>query len=314
VNANAVRPDLAVLTGAIDLYVHSNPDLIARRGDDFELAEECRAAGLTAAVHRNHYGPTAERSRVVRGQTGFLLLGAILLNGPVGGVNPAAVDLALKMGAVWIGFPTVGAEAYRARLDEFPAGYRQIYGFGRGDLTLTDSQGRLLPVVEEVLDLAVAADAVVNTGYAAFPECLALARAAAARGAGKVVVTNALSTMRLTIDQIDQLMEVSGTFLEVTAHSFHPSLTSHGRAGSAEGDDATAATLGLIRRFDAARCVLSSDGGIATAPPATEMLAAGCHALLAAGLAESELDLLIRQNPRHLVGAGRLAPLTEVTA
>lgn len=307
------RERLAALAGAIDLYVHSNPDLIERRCNDFELAQECRSAGLTAAVHRNHYGPTAERGQVVALETGFQLLGAILLNDPVGGVNPYAADLALRMGAVWVGFPTIGALAYRARLNEFPAQYREIFGFGRGELVLTGDDGRVLPAVEEVLDLAAARGAVINVGYATFPECLALARAAARRRA-KIVVTNAVATMRLSLQQVDDLLAVPGTYLELTTHPFHPSLSSHGRAGSAAGPEATAAALDLIRRYGSARCVLSSDGGIAGAPPATEMFAEGCHALLAAGLPERDLDLLIRDNPRQLVGAGLRAPAEEAPA
>jgi len=160
--------DFGVVADAIDLYVHANPDLIQRLSGDFELAREFQAAGLAAAVHRHHYTSTAERGQVVRDEIGFDLLGAILLNEPVGGLNPSAVELALRMGAVWVGFPSIGAGAYRARLHELPERSRPIVGFGRYDILLVDEQGRLLPAVHDVLELIAESGVAMGLGYSSF--------------------------------------------------------------------------------------------------------------------------------------------------
>src|SRR5262245_4634359 len=97
-----------MLEDAVDLYCHANPDILPRRGDDIGLATESKQDGFRAALHRHHFSPTAERTQLARDATGFDLLGAIVLNDAVGGINPYAVELALRMGAVWVAFPTLG--------------------------------------------------------------------------------------------------------------------------------------------------------------------------------------------------------------
>src|SRR3954452_21003924 len=102
--------------GAVDLYVHAEPDLIPRRGDDLELAAELKDAGYAAAVHRHHFSGTAERSALVARATGFPLLGALLLDDCAGALNPSVVERELRMGAVWIGLPTISSCYFRSRL------------------------------------------------------------------------------------------------------------------------------------------------------------------------------------------------------
>ena len=43
-----MREDLELLSGAIDIHVHSGPDLYPRIQDHVELAESARAVGMRA--------------------------------------------------------------------------------------------------------------------------------------------------------------------------------------------------------------------------------------------------------------------------
>ena len=296
--------DYGVIAGAIDLYVHAWPDLFDRVCDDWQLAEDSKAAGLTAVVHRNHHSPTAERCAVVREHTGFDVLGAILLNGTVGGVNPYAAELALRMGAVWVGFPSVSAAAYRARVGEFASSdLRDLLLLGSSDLSLVDESGSISSDAHEVLALASQHGVVVGLGYSTFDETKKLIAAGAAHSVPAMVLTNVTTTMALSLSQIDDLMDSPEVFVEVTTHSFDSSVAAHGRSGQSAGVDGALAAIEVIRRYGAERCVVSSDGGIVGAPPPRDLLAAGCSMLLEGGLTERELDLLIRENPRRLVGA-----------
>ncbi len=85
----------------VDLHVHSAPDLIARSGDDLNLAREANEARVRGMVLKPHFMLTAPRAylceKVLAGPT--RLFGAIALNPPVGGLNPVAVETALKFGA-----------------------------------------------------------------------------------------------------------------------------------------------------------------------------------------------------------------------
>jgi hypothetical protein len=46
--ARAIRPDLELLHGAVDIHVHHGPDLYPRIQDHLELARSAQAAGFRA--------------------------------------------------------------------------------------------------------------------------------------------------------------------------------------------------------------------------------------------------------------------------
>jgi hypothetical protein len=100
------------LENAIDLHVHSAPDVDHRRYNDLELAREAAAAGMGAILIKSHQNSTVERAWLVsKVVTGIQVFGGLVLNETVGGLNVAAVKLALAMGAKEIWMP---------KLEEFP--------------------------------------------------------------------------------------------------------------------------------------------------------------------------------------------------
>jgi hypothetical protein len=53
------------LEGAIDLHVHSAPDVDIRRFNDLELASEAKRAGMGAILIKSHQNSTVERAWLV---------------------------------------------------------------------------------------------------------------------------------------------------------------------------------------------------------------------------------------------------------
>jgi uncharacterized protein DUF6282 len=94
----SVAPDF--LEGAVDLHVHSAPDVGLRRFDDIELAREAACAGMGAILIKSHQNSTVERAFLVsRIVPEIPVYGGLVLNETVAGLNPAAVRLAMSMGA-----------------------------------------------------------------------------------------------------------------------------------------------------------------------------------------------------------------------
>ena len=97
------------LTGLVDIHIHTAPDTVARRIDDLQAAREARAAGMRAILIKSHVTCTADRAAIVeKAVDGIRVLGGLALNEPVGGLNPHAVDAALRLGAKEIWMPTLG--------------------------------------------------------------------------------------------------------------------------------------------------------------------------------------------------------------
>ena len=285
--------DMSFVDGAVDLYVHGSPDLVPRAMDDIALARQIQAARYSAALHRHQFMPTADRARIVADLTGFQLFGAIVLNDTAGGLNLRAVEYALRMGAVWVGLPTVDARHARGLLPAAIPGILSAVTFGRV-IDVVDESGGVLPVLRELLDLVRDYDSVLSLGYLSTPETLAVARAACEQRVRSIVLSNpVMRSQEMALEDVETVMGLDHRiWLEVSAFQFHRD--SNPRVSSAD-------IARLVRAIGPSRTVLSSDGGIAGTLNPPQLLAWGCAQLLSEGLHEREIDLMVRKNPRKLI-------------
>src|SRR5690242_3983206 len=84
----------------VDLHAHASPSLLPRHRDDAGTVASERAVGFGTVVLKSHEGSTVERAAMA----GDGVFGGIVLNSPVGGANPDAVEVAARMGGrvVWM--------------------------------------------------------------------------------------------------------------------------------------------------------------------------------------------------------------------
>lgn len=68
---------------------------------------QAKEMGMKAIVVKNHFFPTAARAQLATSVADFPVYGGIALNLTVGGLNPHAVDFALKMEAKIVWLPTL---------------------------------------------------------------------------------------------------------------------------------------------------------------------------------------------------------------
>ena len=101
-----------LLKGAYDLHMHAAPSPFGRAMDDYGLLQEADAAGMGGIMLKSHYESTAARAQLVNAHGGCTAkaFGGIVLNWPVGGLNPYAVAAGLKMGVRIVWMPTRDSE------------------------------------------------------------------------------------------------------------------------------------------------------------------------------------------------------------
>jgi hypothetical protein len=283
--------------GVVDLYVHALPDLIDRRENDLDLAGRLQAAGFGAALHRHHFEPTGSRCRIARQVTGFELHGAIVCNKSVGGLNPAAVEVAMASGAKWVGLPTLSAAHHQSAVTHVPDAARRGVDFAVAPLRLLSEDGRVLDSVRAIVELADERDVPVGIGYPAYAECVALVKAGR-RSATPFVLTNPHSTMGLSMTEIETLLSFGNVVVEVTAYSLYRA-DRHNRSTAAFGQLAE-----LVRVAGIERIVLSSDSGITTAPPAPDLLRWALAELIAQGVKKAAADRMVTTTPAQHLGIG----------
>ncbi|MET0491690.1 MAG: DUF6282 family protein, partial [Actinoplanes sp.] len=216
----------ALVSGAYDTHVHVGPDVMERRIDDLDLARRCAETGLAGFVLKSHYVPTAERAAVVRKAVpGVDVLGAITLNGSVGGMNPAAVEIAGRQGARIVWMPTVDSRNQRgSTATDLPGAKPAMWGALQADLhaqgivpevvQVVDPDGVVLPQVRQVLRVLARHDLVLATGHLNGGEIVAVVRAAKEEGVRRIVVTHPeFTSQRLSVEYQQELAE-TGALLE----------------------------------------------------------------------------------------------------
>jgi hypothetical protein len=167
------------LEDAIDLHVHSAPDVDVRRFNDLDLAREAERAGMGAILIKSHQNSTVERAWLVsKVVTGIQVFGGLVLNETVGGLNVAAVKLALAMGAKEIWMPTRSALNHRS------------YHGESGGITVLDADGSLVPAAQAILEAVAQTDCILSTGHLSPRESVVLIDQARQCGVRKVLVTH----------------------------------------------------------------------------------------------------------------------------
>jgi len=270
-----------LLRGAIDTHVHSFPDVVARKLDDLALVEQARAAGLRGLVLKSHVFSTAERAWLLRKlYPDFLTFGGITLNSTVGGLNPAAVQAALQLGAVQVWMPTLSA-----------ANHRQHLGTG-GSLTVLDGH-RLRGETIEILRLIAAADAILATGHLSPHECEVLIEAALERGVTRINVTHPewpVTAMPLATQV--RLAATGRVFLERCYVATQP-------GAPAPIDFET--IVSQIRATPLAQNIIASDFGMPQYAVPVEGLRMFIERLRSSGFEEAEVRALCQTNPARLL-------------
>jgi hypothetical protein len=282
-------PTGVVVDGAIDLHCHFGPEPLIERAigvphsvEPVEAARAAAAAGMTAIVLKGHEFPTALLAHVVGELVpGVRVFGAICCDTHVGGLNPAAVEVALDAGASVVWLPTISAAEDNPFL-------RRLGGDG---IRTLDDDGRLLPEVLEIMALVEQHDAILATGHISAPEQVAVAREFGHRG--KMVVTHALQRgvgPRFTVADCVALADLGAT-IELSAHSCIG-------LPAVFGD-----VLAALDALDPGRVVLSTDYGWTTeAPKPAPGLRGYLDALWSAGVDERRLATYVRDNPARLLG------------
>ncbi len=272
------------MEGAVDLHVHSAPDVVERRYNDFELAEESRRVGMSAILIKSHQNSTVERAWLAsQAVNGIDVRGGLVLNETVGGFNPAAVRLALRLGAREIWMPTQSARNHMLHLG-------QIKASEEAGLSVFDA-GALRADVEAVLAAMAGSDCILGTGHLAPKEGLAVIERAIALGHRKILVTHPEWAVTYYPNALQKDLAARGVMFERCFVS-----TTH-RCGYTpfETIESAIAAAGV-------ECsVLASDLGQPDTPPPAEGFRIFSERLRAAGFAPDEIRRMTVDNPRRLL-------------
>ena len=292
------RLDLELLQGAVDIHIHHGPDLYPRIQDAFELAQDAKAAGMRGVCLKTHNFPTAPMALLARKHVpGIDIFGSITCNLEVGGVNPSAVEAAIKYEARQIWLPTIdstnhglvtGSVGQHGRGLTIKGGLSD-YARKKPRLFLLDDEGNLAPALHEIFSMIADADIILNLGHISFKEMTAIVPAAQRAGVKRIICDHPFFSC-LTLGQQSELAD-QGVWINFTAGELLP------RWWRVSVGDFAAA----IRNVGVPRAVVSSDCGQLHNPPMVEALRITCQLLLEEDFTADEIKRLLHHNPAELL-------------
>jgi hypothetical protein len=283
----------SLLQDAFDLHVHVAPDMRERKLDAVELVQNASKLDLKGVVLKSHIFSTTEIAFLLnRLYPNFKSYGSITLNFPVGGLNPQAVEGALKMGARIVFMPTYGSKYFIQRFGKNRPGMSYPYPSGHDGISIL-RDGDLVPEMKEIILLIKKTDRALATGHISSIETKVLVRKAKEMGLNKILVNHA-SSFITNLSTADQKEVVQ-----------HGAMIEHCYVAAFDKENPVSITeiARQIREIGPEHCIISTDLGQPGNPEPTEGLKEYISSLLRLGLKTEEIVLMVKHNPLKIIGS-----------
>jgi hypothetical protein len=284
----------ALLVGAVDTHVHSAPDLVPRKLDDVEVARQARDAGMAAVVLKNHFLATALRASLVESLVpGIRIVGSVVLNQSMGGMNPWAVEAAARGGAKVVWLPTAHAENQLHHEAQSGSVHRAAMTLpGRQTaVQVFNADGQPTADTDAVLEIVRDRNLLLATGHLSPDEVDRLTARAIEVGVRRIVVTHPeLPVISMPVEVQRRLAE-RGVYFERTFNVTRPPRSVLSMPELAA----------RIREVGPASTILATDFGQVDNPPPVEGLLEYVRGLLDEGFSEDEVRHMVGEHARALL-------------
>jgi hypothetical protein len=227
---------------------------------------------------------------------GAQLFGGIALNGQVGGINPRAVELCMKMGGKIVWFPTIASakhiEHHRAHPNlKFPK--LSVHLDPEEPVEVLDESGGVRPEVIQVLETIRDHDAILASGHMAPDQITAVFEAAREVGVRRMLVNHPNFVIEASYEDARRWVAL-GAYIE---HS----LCMYDEESSFHNWDLPT-LVEWIEAVGVERSILGSDLGQMNNPLPTDSFRKIVSRLLERGMPDDQVRSMVARNPAALLG------------
>jgi hypothetical protein len=287
----------ALLVGAVDLHQHPGPSPFPRRMSILDAARDASGAGFRAIVAKSHHHSMVTDILALRSaglaELSTEVYGGIALNRTVGGLNPYAVELALRMGGRMVWFPTLSSAAHVRHHEDHDTGFPTPEVDLRPNeiISILDDNGAVRPEVRDILSVIAAEDAVLTCGHLGVTESQRLIDAALEAGVQRIVVNHPVFVVGASVEQAAAWAR-QGVYIE------HCAIMYYGRPERRRDLDEL---LSFIKAVGVGQTVISSDSGQKTNPLPVTLYRRAVRGLLDAGVPATDIRQLVGTNAEQLL-------------
>lgn len=276
------------LEGIVELHVHSAPDIRDRAYTDLELSDAARRVGAKAVVIKSHHGTTMNRAflvneynRKVYNETNFTMYGGIVLNYAVGGLNPVAVETALKLGAKIVWLPTTHAD-------------NQLKKLGKSGGIVCVENDEPVEKLKEILKLVKKYDVTLATGHLSAEDIFVVVRYAKNMGINKIVINHPeFWVVGLSTQQQAALVREYNVYLE----RCYAQPMGGGKYKSNLEDN-----YNLVKELGPDNIIINTDGGQVENPHWEVAFQQSINYLADKGISQEDIYKMTRTNPAKALG------------
>ena len=298
-NENLAEVARELLIGAVDFHIHAFPDTVQRSQDMIEIAKDARGYGMKAVVFKDHNTITADRAYLVNKIVpGVKSIGGIALNYSVGGLNPIAVEAAIKMGGKIVWMPGIDSawtihQIYVDNVGKWLEPFVRFKDPRRGISVLRGGlEGKeLLPEVKDILSIIEENNVILDILHLSPKEREVIVKEANEYGIEKIILTHPNCDIGFAdIDEQKRLVS-QGVYM---CYAFLPCMPMFDRQNPA-------IISKMFKAVGAEKCLLCTDFGQIVNPPPVEGLKLFILHLLASGISRKEIELATSKNPAELL-------------
>ena len=274
-----------LMQGAYDLHMHAAPSPFHRVLDDYGLLEEAGRAGMAGIMLKSHYESTIARAILanIHCASCTKAYGGLVLNWPVGGLNPYAVENAMKRGCRIVWMPTRDAK------NSLCSGNMPGDFFDRSGISILTETGELRAEVLEILRIARKYDTAVATGHISPEESILLCQEGIRQGNRMVLTHPEFPRTRVDVKTQKQLAAL-GVYIEKCWYNV------------AEKECTAQEMADHIRVVGAEHCFMVTDRGQTSREHPVEAMKLFMQTLLDEGITEDEIYVMTHTVPRKVLG------------
>ena len=289
-----------ILTGSIDCHVHAGPGIFGRTGDAINFAKQARAYGIRGIVLKNHQGITSDTATLVNKMvSGVDVYGGVVLNRYVGGINPYAVEIAIRLGAKIVWMPTQWAKHHA---DTFGAAQykhmkqiKSVVDLPMKGISILDENGEITLETKQVLQIIKEADVALATSHLTKEEIKILVREAHKMGISKIIITHITFSelWKWSIQEQKELVDMGAIIEHVAVYCMENRYLVSPKE-----------VVEMIEGVGYINVLIGSDCGQLRLPAPPEALRRFVGMLLDEGIEEYKIHYMMKDNPIRLLGLG----------
>lgn len=287
-----------LLVGAVDLHCHSGPAVFPRLLDHYDAMMDASEAGFAALVYKDHFYPGMAHAQLLETlypNAGVRLYSGVALNNASGGINPHAVDHAVKLGGKIVWMPTFAAANHIDKSANETKNYPKSANpmLPPIPLTVLDEDGRLTKETNEVLDVIAAGDIILASGHLSVSELKVLFPEAKRRGVRKMMINHPTYVIGCSDDDIRELSRL-GVYMEHSICMFIPNERGPSKWDASE-------LRRLVNLAGVEMTIFGSDLGLVKMPRPVEGYRTIVGDLLDLQMPKSDIRRLISSNAASLL-------------